>query len=51
MLAVILCSVLIGAILAIVAQALLLRKWFFSLPVTGPPKRPQFDKFSLPKVS
>ena len=50
MLAVILCSLLIGAILAIVAQALLLRKWFFSLPVTGPPKRSQFDRFSLPKV-
>lgn len=50
MLAVILCCLLIGAILAIVAQALLLRKWFFSLPVTGPPKRSQFDRFSLPKV-
>ena len=50
MLAVILCSLLIGAILALVAQALLLRKWFFSLPVTGPQRRPQSDRFSLPKV-
>ena len=50
MIAVIISSMLIGAILAIVAQVFLLKKWFLSLPVTEPPRRPQYDQFNLPQV-
>ncbi|ELT94329.1 hypothetical protein CAPTEDRAFT_228988 [Capitella teleta] len=49
MIAIILCSIFVGIALTLIAQVLFLYRWFFSLPVEGPPWKPQSEPYCLPK--
>ena len=43
-------SIVLGAVLTLVVQMWLIKKWFFALPKLEPPVKNQFDDFKLPEV-
>ena len=47
---VIVLSVLLGVLITLVIQYIVFKSWFMTLPILGPPSKPQYQQYALPQV-